>query len=204
MEKEVNQQTGEEIRKNIETANRRDNARYAQAQRDEVARREKQTGGGDAPPVSPAHQRAAAARAKRRQWNYPPAPKRVSPVEAAAARGEGNAPRKIVYRPSLGIWVYSGTDINALLYNPDGSPKWENPTTVMQKGDSYGIKAPRTGDFVTIKGKQYQVSRGVGARFIQEGFDFYAQPVNAKTGVGWQAERFFKLSDIQQATTNQN
>ncbi len=29
--------------------------------------------------------------------------------------------------------------VNPLTQHPDGSPKWENPDTVMQRGDSYGI-----------------------------------------------------------------
>ncbi len=29
--------------------------------------------------------------------------------------------------------------VNPLLQNPDGSPKWTNPTAVMQRGDSVGI-----------------------------------------------------------------
>jgi len=61
-------------------------------------------------------------------------------VQSTLPRCETTANSKIVYRTKLGIWVYFGTDINALLYNPDRSPKWSNPTTVMQLGDSYGLR----------------------------------------------------------------
>ncbi len=51
------------------------------------------------------------------------------PVPSRPVSGEGNAPR-----------------VNELIQNPDGSPKWENPTTVMQRGDSYGIPYKREGN----------------------------------------------------------
>lgn len=67
---------------------------------------------------------------------------------------------------------------------------------VTQTGEG---RALRVDEIVTIKGKQYQVTRLQDSVWVRQcaGMDFAAQPVNKKTGKGWQAERRFKLSDIE-------